>query len=362
LVADEVSVLATSRRATRFLLVNPSIRTLALKAGVSNATVSLALRNAPRISPAVREKIQMLAREEGYKPNQAVSRMFSHFRKNGRHAYVGTLAFVHTSPNPSDRCVETVRAWVESAKARAAELGYQVDEFSLGGDFHDPRRLAGVLKARGIQAVFLAGPFRSHAIPPELSAVWRGLPCVVVGERPASPALACVMNDQFATARRGMNEILQRGYSRPALCLNPDLDSVLEGRFRAGYMLACERFRHRIPVFDFVPGEKKRFLQWVRKWRPDAILTLHHEIRDWCLSAGLGEMGLVHLDRHPALSGWAGMEQDNEHVGSAAAELLLGQLHFNIRGEPAFQQCIQLGSTWRNGRTIRPRTGHKVNC
>ena len=38
----------------------PTIRTLADAAGVSKATVSLALRNHPRIRPEVRERIQQM--------------------------------------------------------------------------------------------------------------------------------------------------------------------------------------------------------------------------------------------------------------------------------------------------------------
>lgn len=56
------------------------------------------------------------------------------------------------------------------------------------------------------------------------------------------------------------------------------------------------------------------------------------------------------------------MEQDNAHVGSAAAELLLGQLHFNIHGVPPFQQCLQLGSNWVDGTTLRPGPGNPVKC
>ena len=93
--------------------MTPSIRTLAKKAGVSTATVPLALRNASRISLTTRRKIQRLAREEGYSANPAVSRLFSHYRNREGATHLGTLAFVHTSPNPADRRVDTVRSWFE---------------------------------------------------------------------------------------------------------------------------------------------------------------------------------------------------------------------------------------------------------
>lgn len=333
--------------------MKPTIRSLARQAGVSTATVSLALRNVQRISASTRKKIQHLARDEGYTSNPAVSRVLSRYR-NGS-PYLGTLAFVHTSANPADHRLESVGTWLDSATKRALELGYKLDSFALGENDITPRRLAGILVARGIHGLLLAGPFLRNTIPGEFSVLWKNAACVVLGERTASPALSCVMNDQFATARQAIGEILARGYKRPGLCIHPDLDAVLEGRFRAGYLLGCERLSSRIPVFDFTSSAERQFVQWVRKFRLDAILTIHPEIMQWCRSAGFSSIGLAHLDKNSNLARWAGMHQDNEHVGSAAAELLIGQLQFNTRGVPAFQQCLQLGSRWKNGPSLPPK-------
>lgn len=329
--------------------VKPTIRSLARQAGVSTATVSLALRNAPRISAETREKIQRLAVAAGYTSNPAVSRILSKYRSDS--PYFGTLAFVQTSSNPLDRELESVGTWLKSASKRALELGYQLDTFALENDI-TPQRLAAILEARGIHALLLAGPFSRNTIPRELAVLWKNTACVVLGEHTVSPPLSCVMNDQFATARQAMEEILRRGYQRPALCLHPDLDGVLEGRFRAGYLLGSEQFSSRIPVFDFNPTAEQKFVHWIRRWKPDAILTLHPEIMKWCRIAGLNSVGLAHLDLTSELTRWAGMQQDNEHVGSAAVELLIGQLHFNMRGVPAFQQSLQLGSRWKNGPSL----------
>ena len=43
-----------------------SIRDLAAQIGVSHTTVSLALRNSPRITPMVRKQVQKAARQAGY--------------------------------------------------------------------------------------------------------------------------------------------------------------------------------------------------------------------------------------------------------------------------------------------------------
>ena len=46
-----------------------SIQDIAREAGVSHSTVSRALHDSPLISPAVRQRIQLLAEEMGYSPN-----------------------------------------------------------------------------------------------------------------------------------------------------------------------------------------------------------------------------------------------------------------------------------------------------
>ena len=47
----------------------PTIKDIARVAGVSAATVSLALNNRPRISKATQEKIKRIADEINYQPN-----------------------------------------------------------------------------------------------------------------------------------------------------------------------------------------------------------------------------------------------------------------------------------------------------
>ncbi|MBZ8176607.1 LacI family DNA-binding transcriptional regulator [Corynebacterium poyangense] len=47
----------------------PTLKELARLAGVSVSTISRALANNPAIAPATREKIQRLAKEQGYRPN-----------------------------------------------------------------------------------------------------------------------------------------------------------------------------------------------------------------------------------------------------------------------------------------------------
>lgn len=336
----------------------PTIRSLAAKAGVSAATVSLALRNHPRISTATRQRIRQLADAAGYQGNPVISQLLSQIRGSKTASYQGTLGVLYTSSHTDDIMVATVREWISAAKSRAAELGYRIDEFVLHEKDMSPARLVRILDTRGIRGLLVTGPFGGQRLPRVLDRIWKRSATVVLGERPVEPALSCVLNNQFLTVTGAMKGAKHLGYRRPGLCLHPYVDQVLEYRFSGSYLAAQSLLPRadRLPVFPYGSDARKEFIQWVRRHRPDVILTLHPGIKNWIESAGMRiprDIGLIHLDRTNDLRGWAGMHQDNEHLGTAAVEMLLAQLYFNILGTPPFQQCLFLGANWVPDTTVK---------
>ena len=335
-----------------------TMRELAKLAGVSPATVSLSLRDHPRISREVRERVKAIAAKTGYRPNPIVAHLIAQVRASKTTTYQSTLGAVLTTE--LRRCLEvhTFRDWLASCKKRAAELGYGFNAFSLPDAKQTPERLAKVLDARRVQGLVVIGPFPRGVIPAEFDPLWQRTSAVMLGERPVSPTLSCVLNNQFSTSILAVGELTRLGYRRPALCINPDIDGALENRFIGGFLVAAQATpaRRRIPPFPFHAHARADFLQWVEKHRPDAIVTLHHEIREWLEAAGHaipGDIGLAHLDWTPKLEGWAGTDQNNALVGSFAIEMLIGQLHRNEFGPPEFQKCMFTNSSWRSGPSVR---------
>ena len=77
-----------------------TLRDIAKELGVSHVTVSLALRNHPRISEATRERVQKKAEQMGYHPDPMLSAL-SHYRLTSKEKPVqAILAWPNPLKNP----------------------------------------------------------------------------------------------------------------------------------------------------------------------------------------------------------------------------------------------------------------------
>ena len=341
----------------------PTIRSLAALAGVSKATVSLALRDNPRIRQSERLRIRQLAAEHGYAPNAVMAHLLTQLRSGKTTAYQSTLGLIYATRTPGElNELTTFREWFHSCRTRARQLGYSLDEFMLFEPGMTPARLVQILDARSIRGLVVVGPFERSVIPAELDPIWQRSATVVIGVRPTRPALSCAANDQFSTSKHAVLALRELGYQRPGLCISFEVDAHVEDRFQGGFGAAQRTLpkRDRLPVFAYRPADRERFIRWCERYRPDAIITLHHEVREWLRTARLHvpqDIGLVHLDRVSDLHDWAGMRQNHESVGYAAIDMVIGQLHRNEIGIPPFQKCTFTNSTWLSGATVRRLNG-----
>jgi len=336
----------------------PTIRSLAKLAGVSPATISLALRNDIRISAEVRQRVQELAKKEGYKPNPIVSQLIAQVRTGKSANYKCTLAVINTAEHRKDAEEHTVQSWNRTSMERAAELGYTVDHFVLARDPMRPERLVKVLETRGIKGLIVTGPFNDEDIATKYAPLWERFAAIILGERPEQTLLSSVINDQYDTVRQAMIEAHRLGYGKPALCVHPYVDQILEHRLSGGYLVGLRShvWQNQLMPYDYISKGKEHFQKWFLQRRPDIILTLHTEIRDWLEDIDIlapRDIGLIHLDHEPALAAWAGMNQNHHHAGKAAVDMLIGKIHRNETAFSSFPKCITIKSEWHPGPSVK---------
>jgi LacI family transcriptional regulator len=357
---------------------NPTIRDVAREAGVSAATASLALRNHPRLRKATCAKVQGVAEQLGYKANPVVSHLLAQLRASRIPKYQATLGLLNASENRHILSeMPTFHEWTQGLRARATQLGYGVNEFWLHEKEMSPRRLASIFRAQNIRGLIVAACLGNGALPPGFDEIWNGFACVVLGVHYVRPSINLACNDHFSTVRKAFDESLRLGYRRPGLVIGKDMDDLLEGRFSGAFLSAqgaCAA-KERIAPFFFrsqldVPLDAKigtdevrrRFRAWFEKHRPDVILCIHPEIKEWVEAVGSRvphDTGLIHLDWSPDLPGWAGMKQNSELIGAAGIDMLIGQLHRNELGIPSFPKCMLIESAWIEGATVRRQPATK---
>ena len=338
-----------------------SLADIAREAGLSRNAVSLALRNDRSIPVSTRERVKGIARRLGYSRNPYVSEIMARHRSHGNAGHQGTFALFNGNFDPEAFIRHpTIPLYVAGAKRRANEWGYRLDSFWL----HDPtmrgERLRNILDSRGICGVLVVGLMNQNRLPEQFRPVLESFPCVVTGVRTRQPALNFACVDHHILALRAVEKAISLGYRRPGLVLDRQIEDLIEHRFSAGYRVGQQNLppdARLEPHLDSVEAETafEAFRHWFQRERPDVLLILYNEVRDWLekLKVRVPEdMGLIQLEwraTHPEI---AGMNQHNDLTGEAAVEMLLALIHQNHSGIPAFPRATLIGPTWVNGPSV----------
>jgi LacI family transcriptional regulator len=78
----------------------PSCKTIAEEAGVSRMTVSMALRDHPRVAPETRERIKAIAIRQGYTPDPNLTQLMRYLRKRDISKEEPVIALLNGNTKP----------------------------------------------------------------------------------------------------------------------------------------------------------------------------------------------------------------------------------------------------------------------
>lgn len=323
---------------------------VAAAAGVSVMTVSLALRGDPSIPEATRQRVTAAAERIGYRPNPLVSALMAGLR--GRHPRGRGAHLIAYVDSFGDRATAQQRASLRRYRRGAADAaerhGYRLQDFDLGPGGLTPARLEQVLRARGIRGVVLA-PFPSPGS--ELILNWSHFAAAAIGFSLARPSLHRAVNHQAQTARDAILRLVELGYRRIGLALSHHENNRAQKNWLSATLLA--RFEHQAQALAFPllledRIELPRLRAWCRTERPEVVLTSESAVRAMLAPRG-PDVAHLHLTANDA--GCAGMDQANERVGAAAIDLVVEQLHANLRGIPEHPKTVLVEGHWVDGST-----------
>lgn len=340
----------------------PSIRDLARQLGLSHTTVSLSLRNDPRIPEATRARVRSGATELGYRTDALISMLMARLRTLRNKPSGETLGFITAWPTRNGwKSAPNLKRFHDGALKRAHELGYGLDEFWLAEPGLTSERMTRILRARGIAGLILQSlPLGGGAL---LKLGWKHFACVAKGLTVSEPHVHRVISSHYEDMQLVLHELGRRRYRRIGLVLSEALSVRVDRAWLAAYLL----HQNGVPERDRLPAlitrtddEERHFGEWIHEHKPEVILFSDQPISDWCRRLKLRvpqNIGLVHLDWSADHATLAGLDSNSETVGEAAVDLLVGQLHANERGIPRREKIVSVRGAWVAGPSVRRYRG-----
>jgi LacI family transcriptional regulator len=332
-----------------------TVREIARHLDVSHTTISRALRNDPRITAVLREKIQRKAEELGYRPDPMLAALAHYRRSNTRTPISACLAWINCWPNPKQlRSFREFDLYWKGALSEAERCGFHLEEFAMNSQLTAPR-LEKILLTRNIRGLLL--PPSGATTVDWNSFQWERFCIVRFGHSVLTPRAHLVTSDQLTDGLIAYENIWKKGYRRIGLVTRPKMRTW----FRAGYLLGEMDWlppKHIPPlVLEHSPNasEQQRSLKsWIRKHKPEAILTDIPELPAWLRISGFKIPQDIALATLSVLDGNAdsGIDQNSLEIGRAAVQMLISLINHNESGIPAICRELLIEGRWVDGKSL----------
>lgn len=338
----------------------PTLKAVAAIAGVTPATVSMALRGSGKISPETTRRVHKAAASLGYRPDPTLTRLMSYLRQ-GEARPVATLGMITVREKPAAwRENSHLRRYYDAALERGAELGFRIEELWLGAPNLTPKRMKEILLARGIEGLFVFSGYRWKYFQ---DFDFSPFACATYGRWNGSQRLMDRAGENYyLDILRVITELRKLGYTRPGLVLETELDERTGHLYSAGYLWCQQQgqISAKTPILMETQMDEKAFARWFRKHRPDAVIahtpTTAHYLR-WLGRLGArvpDDVGFVALDidlDDPLKP--SGIRQDSERVGAAVVDMIATKLQRGERGLSASPRVLLFEGDWVAGATTR---------
>ena len=325
-----------------------TIAEVARRAGVSRAAVSYALRDDPNIAAVTRAKIRKVADALGYRPDPTLARLMTHLHGGRGRRYAGKIALLNVHEQADYwRETDALMDFRKSAEARAAELGYDTEEFWLHEPGRTPKRLAQMLAARGIRGL-LVGSTGRHGSTVEFP--WSKFAAVTVGYSVETPALHRVVTHHYRNTRLALRRVAEAGYSKIGFVARRESEATMENLHLAAFLAWQQGVtaEGRVPPLLIARDDTEAVRRWFDAHRPEAVLTTTAEAAE----LGVPWAKLLLWDEG---DGVAGVRPGYERLGAAAVNLLAEQLQHDDRGVPEDPKIVQVEGRWCDGVSLRAR-------
>ncbi len=328
-----------------------SLKDIARECGVSPNTVSLALRNSPRLKKETRLRIQQKAEEMGYRRDPELGKLMTRLRETNKQEVQAEIAYVHTTPLHRG---DLPHIWyVKPAADWLLQKGYRVRGYSLEPDEGmSCKELARILLARGVEGILIS-PMARRVNRIELP--WDHFSGVAFGRALDTPCLPKVDGDAYAAMRMCYQHLKEQGCQRIGAIIPSLYDELIRDAYRSAYwgMASVEPVAQRVGILDINrPHHRELTREEVDAWRKthqvDGIICLTGDFLNLQRMGYQlpGEMRVVVLNLHGREVTCSGVMTKDREIGIAAASQLLFAIEHGLRGARDSQNLTLIRGTW----------------
>ncbi len=343
-----------------------TIRDLAKSLQLSHATVSMALRDSPKIAAKTRQRVKEEAERSGYRPDPMLSALAAYRQMKKPSIYHGTIAWLRNDATQSSMKIPLYRQYFEGASWRANELGYQIEEYFLGEPDMSPARMSNILQARGVQGILLP-PQPQPAT--QLDMCWDLFSTLAFGFSFLKPRHNLVSSTQYRNSMMAVHCLKNLGYERIGFFGSTEFDVRTDGNFTAGYGTATKKMPHSKDIPSLLTRENSQLSEtlvgirkWIARWHIDAVVCVTG-MQDLLSKAGCRlpeDIAVALLNTQDEFQGFAGMDEQGFLTGAAAVNCVVGMIHRGERGIPKVPYEMLIEGKWMDGATAPPVANRKA--
>lgn len=336
-----------------------TIAQVAEAVGVHKSTVSLALRNDPRVAKKTRERILRAVADLGYVPDAHLSNLMGYLRRisSEQAAKHESIAYLTSEPSPEADIhrVSFFRKFRSGVHGELGRLGYRMEIFKLSDYAFNLKRLESVLKSRNIRGIVVAPPVEMD----DFSAMnWEGFCAITLGYRLSQPRIHRVISDQMQAMSIVIQHMADNGYRRIVFAYQKGRDRHARRRWSIT-LVGSKRLHPSLEeTFIYAGNPDDDFVAFFKKCGADGLISMGHDYAAKLEEAGLvlpKDFGNLLLSAGYGPEHYAGIDQQPEMLGRLAAQQVAAMLSRNELGLPEVPYTLQLPPKWHHGRTCPPR-------
>jgi DNA-binding LacI/PurR family transcriptional regulator len=324
-----------------------TIKDIAQKLNISVSTVSKALHTDSSISTLTKERVEKLADEWDYVPNEAAR----HFKLNKTF----TLGLI--IPDLLDQFFVLAINGVEKI---AAQEKYNIIVSQSHEDAVHEEKIVNTMIRNRVDGLIIAISKNTNDMCSFHKLINIGIPVVFFARPPKPNSYNYVTANNEDGAMKAMEFLFKKGHKRIAHIMGPESLSVSQLRFE-GYKKSLQQHNivfdpSLVKIVDLTPATTFKAMQQLMKMKdpPSAIFTFKNYISLDAINylkkkdpaqlkkidfVGFGNLPLIrHLDHKPAAS----IEENSYEMGEEAARLIFQHIHSEDLGKPVSIKKIQI--------------------